>query len=452
VKSVIVNLLVYTTILIRPGKWYKGETMEKLTQWMEEHFVPIAAKIGSQKHLVAIRDSFIAIMPVTMAGSIAVLLNVFFRDLPNNFKAEGFVEFMQPIIAINGNVWFGTIAVFALVFVFSLGYNVSKAYNVNPSAGGLIAFAAYITSLPQVFNEGWGAISVGYTGAASLFSALIIGLITTMIYVKLTQMNFVIKMPDSVPPAVSKAFVAIIPGTVAIFTMAILTYLSTTYTDLYIGDLVNKFVQEPFLKLSQGLPSILIVTIFVQLFWFFGLHGTNVLAPLLDGVYKTALGENTLAYEMGKRGLDLPHVWTRGSFDAYAWMGGAGATLALLIAILIFSKREGERAVASMSLPMGVFNINEPVTFGLPIVLNSIYFIPYVIITPIMVGIAYFFTVAGIIPPVAIEIPWIMPPVIYAFLATGGSIAAALVALLNFIIAIAIWSIFVVIGNKLEDK
>lgn len=426
--------------------------MEKLTQWMEQHFVPVAAKFASQKHLVAIRDSFIAIMPVTMAGSIAVLLNVFVRDLPQSFGAEGFVEFMQPLIAINGSVWFGTIAVFALVFVFSLGYNVSNAYNVNPSAGALIAFAAYVTALPQVFNEGWGAIGVGYTGASSLFAALIIGLITTIIYAKLTLKNFVIKMPDSVPPAVSKAFVAIIPGTVAIFVVAILTYLSTTFTDMYIGDLVNKFVQEPFLKLSQGLPSILTVTVFVQLFWFFGLHGTNVLAPLLDGVYKTALGNNTTAYQMGLRGLDLPHIWTRGSFDAFAWMGGAGATLALLIAILIFSKRSGERAVATMSLPMGVFNINEPVTFGLPIVLNTIYFIPYVIITPIMVAIAYVLTAVGFIPPVAIEIPWIMPPVIYAFLATGGSIPAALVALLNLGIAIAIWSVFIIIGNKMDTE
>lgn len=117
---------------------------------------------------------------------------------------------------------------------------------------------------------------------------------------------------------------------------------------------------------------------------------------------------------------------------------------------MIFSKREDEKAVAKVSAPMGIFNINEPVAFGLPIVLNPVYFIPWIIITPILVTIGYLFTVTGMIPPAFIEVPWIVPPVFYAFMATGGSIAAVGVALLNLVIAIFLWSIFVKVANCMK--
>ena len=128
--------------------------------------------------------------------------------------------------------------------------------------------------------------------------------------------------------------------------------------------------------------------------------------------------------------------------------GGAGCTLALVIALLLLSKREDEKAVAMMAAPMGIFNINEPVMFGIPIVLSPVYFIPFVFISPILVTIGYAATFFGLVPPVFLEIPWIMPPVIYAFLATGGSIAAAAVSLFNLVLAIFLWAIFVKLANK----
>lgn len=424
--------------------------MRAFTTWMEKHFVPIAAKIGSQRHLVAIRDAFIGIMPVTMAGSIAVLLNVFFRDLPGTWGFDSFVEMMQPIISINGNVWWGTIAILSLAFVFALGYNLAKSYDVNPLGGGIVAFASLIATIPSstpAIGSG-GYIPGSYINAAGLFTALIVGLISTMIFVKLMNTKLTIKLPDSVPPAVSKAFMAIIPGTIAIYFAAIVAFLCTTFAGMPLNDLVSKYIQTPFLALSQGYISVVVITIAVSVLWFFGLHGTNVLAPILDGTYVTALGENLIAFQQGTLPADLPYIWTRGSFDAFAWLGGAGCTIGLVIAILLVGKLKGQRAVAKISAPMSVFNINEPVMFGVPIVLNPIYFIPFVIIPPILVTIAFFATSMGLIPPVFLQIPWIMPPVIYAYLATGGSLMAGLVALVNLIIGIVIWSAFVLIANR----
>lgn len=436
--------------------------MEKLTNWMEEHFVPVAMKIGSQKHLIAIRDAFISIMPITMAGAISVLLNALVRDLPGRFGGEAITEAFSWLIAINGNIWWGTLAMLALVFSFAIGYQLAKAYDVSPLAGGLVSLSAFIIVTPQMavftpegFEEavaGWGFLNWAYLDARGLFTAMIIGFVSTITFSKLMLKNITIKLPDEVPPAVSRAFASIIPGTLALYLVGALSYISTTYLGDSIGDLILKYVQMPFLSVSQSLGSVILLTVAVSVFWFFGLHGPNVLAPALDGVYKIALTENTNAYNATSSAKNLPHIWTRGSFDAFIWMGGSGTTIALIIAILIFSKRAEDRAVAKLSAPMGIFNINEPVIFGLPIVLNPIYLIPWIFVPAILAIIAYTVTKAGLVPPVFLEVPWVMPPVIYAWMATGFSFSAALLALFNLAVAVVLWGIFVIVANKVEYK
>lgn len=437
--------------------------LEGFTDWMEEHFVPVAAKIGSNKFLVAIRDAFVAIMPITMTGAIATLLNVFFRDLPNSYWPDLHIaENMSWLISINGNVWWATLAMLSLAFVFALGYQVAKTFKTDALAGGLVAFASYIAVTPQVATiaeagpngadaVGWGFLNYNYLDAKGLFIALMIGLISSIIYSKLmNNKKMTIKMPDSVPPAVSRAFASIIPGIIAIYVCGIAAWATSEMTGgLAIGDVVLKYVQMPFLGLSQGLGAVLIIVLAVQLLWFFGLHGTNVLGAVLDGTYLTALTMNDSLYQAGQ---PMEYLWTRGTFDAFVWMGGAGCTIAFVIAILIFSKRADSRAVAKMSAPMAVFNINEPVVFGMPVVLNPIYFIPWLLVPCVLTIVSYLVIAAGWVPYVHVVVPWVVPPILYAFLATGGSIAAAILALVNLVIAVAIWSVFVIMANRVQTE
>lgn len=451
-----------------------------------EKFMEVSGRIGSQRHLGAIRDAFIAAMPITMAGSIAVLLNVFLRDVPVNLGWDGFASAMAPIVEINGYVYGGTIAVMAMFFAFSLGSNLAESYGVNSLAGGLISFASFIAVIPQTLNfttdltgvdsttlsalsnfglsvtsstdaaslttSGSGVLGLSYLGATGLFSALIIGMISTMIYSFLMNKNITIKLPDTVPPAVTKAFAAIIPGTVAIYISAIIGYLAYTVTGLPLTDLISQYIQQPLMGLSQGLGSVIFLTFLVQLFWFFGLHGHNVLAPIMDGVYGAALNENTAVYEATRDIAQLPWDWTRGSFDAYAQMGGSGATLALIIGILWMSKREDHRTIAKLSAPMGFFNINEPVIFGMPIVLNPQFAIPWLITPPILATIAYLATSWGLVPPVFLAVPWITPPGLYAYLATGGSLAAGLLSIFNIVVAFFIYLPFVLMSNRVKAE
>ena len=443
-------------------------------------FLKIAGKLGSQKHLIAIRNAFIAMFPLTMAGAIAVLLNVLVRDIPTNMGWTGFAEAMKPLIELNGYVYFGTIAIMALAFVFALGYNRAQAEKLNPIAGGLVSFAAFISTIPQTLTivtdltgldksvltkltdlglmvsgsnletSQWGVISVAYAGATGLFAAMLIGLLSAEVYIFFMKKNVIIKMPDSVPPAVNKAFASMIPGIAAIYASALIGYLSTLLTGQALNDLISTYIQQPLMGLSQGWFSVVLLSFLVQLFWFFGLHGHNVLGPVMDGIYLPALLENTAAYEATKDVSQLPYLWTRGSFDAYGQMGGSGVTIALIIAIFLFSKRQEYRAVAKLSAPMGIFNINEPITFGIPMVLNPLFVVPWLIVPPVCVGIAYAATAAGLIPPVYVSIPWITPPGLYAFLATGGNVMAGLVSLFNVFVAFCIWAPFVIAANKVQ--
>lgn len=443
-------------------------------------FLKIAGKLGSQKHLIAIRDAFIAMFPLTMAGAIAVLLNVLVRDIPNNMGWTGFAEAMKPLIELNGYVYFGTIAIMALAFVFALGYNRAQAEKLNPIAGGLVSFAAFISTIPQTLTivtdltgldksvltkltdlglmvsgsnletSQWGVISVAYAGATGLFAAMLIGLLSAEVYIFFMKKNVIIKMPDSVPPAVNKAFASMIPGIAAIYASALIGYLATLLTGQALNDLISTYIQQPLMGLSQGWFSVVLLAFLVQLFWFFGLHGHNVLGPVMDGIYLPALLENTAAYEATKDVSQLPYLWTRGSFDAYGQMGGSGVTIALIIAIFLFSKRQEYRAVAKLSAPMGIFNINEPITFGIPMVLNPLFVVPWLIVPPVCVGIAYAATAAGLIPLVYVSIPWITPPGLYAFLATGGNVMAGLVSLFNVFVAFCIWAPFVIAANKVQ--
>lgn len=459
--------------------------MNAIIAWMEKHFLPIAAKIGGQKHLVALRDAFIGMIPATMAGSVAVMINAIIRDLPPQFFETydgNSIPIIRDIIAINGFVWNGTLAIAGLLFVFSWGFNLARAYNVNELSGGIVSTAATLAGIKFSYSgtitgleldpatvdainqAGWSATSTDITASAwgwlplnnldanLFFTAMIIGFVATMIYIKLMQKDITIKLPESVPPAVSRAFASIIPATAALYVVALFYYIfSKLVPDMTFLEWIQQTIARPLLGLSQGYFAVFISALLVQLFWFFGIHGPNVLAPVLEGVFGVAQLTNVNLFQQG--GVDLVlqegYKWVRGSFDAYGWYGGSGGTIALILAILLFSKRQDYKTVAKLSIGPGIFNINEPILFGLPIVLNPIMFIPFLLAPVISISIGYFATVLGWVAPVSQQVAWVTPPLLLSFLATGADWRAPIVTLVGMIVAFLIWIPFVVMANKL---
>lgn len=459
--------------------------MNALSGWLERHILPVAAKIGSQKHLVALRDAFIGMMPATMAGAIAVLLNAFVRDFPNTYLGanNAITTFFTPLIAINGTIWTGTLAIMAVIFSASLGYNVAKAYNVDRLAGALVSLAAFIMGIPQsaslsadlgsvlsgdaldlinassattgfsadgstISAAGWGYFPFSqYMGGSGLFTAMLFGFLSVIIFAKLMNRNIIIKMPDSVPPAVSRAFAAIIPGIVGLYVSGLVYYLFNRIVGMPIIDWISESIQKPLLGLSQGYLAVFLIVLLVHVLWFFGLHGTNIMSPVLQSIYGVAMVENTNAYQTGAA---IPYQWVAGSFEAFVWPGGAGVTLMLLVAVLVFSKRADYKTIGKLAIGPGVFNINEPVMFGMPIVLNAIFIIPFVVAPLATATIAFFATMAGLVSPVVVNVIWVMPTIISGFLATGGDWRAIVLTLVNLAVSFAIWAPFVIAANKLD--
>lgn len=454
--------------------------METLTRWLEKYILPIAATIGSEKHLVALRDAFIGLMPVTMAGAMATLLNAFIRDFPKTYLGEdnGITKFFTPLIGINGIVWTGTLAVMAVVFAASLGYNIAKAYNVDPLSGSIVSLSAFIMGIPQTAKlslelaetlpdnaaklitdagwmidgvkinaGGWGYFPFSqYMDGKGLFTAMIFGFISTIIFSKMMQKNIIIRMPESVPPAVSKAFAAIIPGVTALYVSGLIYFLFEKYVGMPLIDWISLNIQKPLMGLSQGYGAVFIIVLLVHVLWFFGLHGTNIMAPVLQTLYGTAMVENTNAFQTQT---EIPYQWVAGSFEAFVWPGGAGVTLILLVAILIFSKRADYKVIGRLAIGPGLFNINEPIMFGLPIVLNPLFMIPFILAPLATATIAYFATVFGFVAPVVVNVIWVMPAILSGFLATGGDWRAIVLTLINLAVAMFIWAPFVIAANKI---
>jgi PTS system cellobiose-specific IIC component len=421
--------------------------MEGFMRWMEEKFVPVAAKIGAQRHLAAIRDGFVGIMPIVLAGSFAVLLN--------NTLGAWIPPLGAILTPINGNVWWGTLAMLGLLVTFSVGYNLAKSYDVDGLAAGLISVAAFITTLPQAHGDaGWGYLHWGFLNAGGIFTGLVVSLIATEIFVKLTKRGLIIKMPDTVPPAVGKAFASVIPGFITLFIFGALTLIIDKAGLGSLYDLIFNLIQKPLMGITQGMAAVILIPILMNVLWFFGVHGANIFEPVMQAVYLPALEENLSAIMAGG---EAPNLITKAFFDSFVHIGGSGATLALIIAIfIVMKKRKDYKEVAKLSLPLGIFQINESMMYGIPLVLNPILFIPFLLVPGVLSLVAYIFTAIGIVPPTYVAIPWITPVGIGAFLATGakgiGSIMAGLVSLLNLAIATLIYLPFVSLAERQISK
>ena len=445
---------------------------QQFMDFMSEKLLPIATKIGSQKHLVALRDSFIATMPVVMTGSIALLLNAFLSDFPSEFGWTQITETFQWLIAFNGLIFNGSLAIVSLVFIFALGYNIAKVYETDKLSGGLVALASFVvslgTSITQTFSLSAidhglaeminkvtglsyvdGQLSVTISGlipgnqinSRGYFTAIVIGFIAVVIFSKCMQKKWTIKLPNSVPPAIAVPFTSIIPAFIAMYIVAIITYAFNLMTGQLIIDWIYDVLQTPLLGLSQNPLSIIMVAFLTQLFWFFGIHGGNVMAPIMEGVFGVALLANLEAYQLGK---DIPYLWTSVSYGAFVWY----ATLGLLIAIFWQSRNKHYREVAKLGIAPVLFNIGEPVMYGLPTVLNPLMFIPFLLCPIVLSSVAYGATALGLVSPVTQNVTWVMPPVLYGFFATGFDWKSIILSLINLGLAIAIYLPFVKLANN----
>lgn len=430
--------------------------MSRLVKWLEDYVLPIASRLGQERWLVALRDAFISLMPITIAGSLAVLIKSLITAAKVHLGWNTFAFAMQPLVSISDLVWRGTFSLYACFFALALGYQLAKNFEGNRLAAAIVSLSSFSLSIANYAKIRFhgesvvvkNAFDISQFSTTGLFTAILFGSIGFLIYYACYKARFMLHLSTNMPHAEQAAFDSLIPAMVAIFSVGGINYLFQAVTHDYFGDWLLTTIQMPLVKWGQGFGTVLLVTLLVQVFWFFGINGLGVLSPILDSIWLTAQNGNITAATSGKV---PPYVWVRGSFDVFAWFGGAGGTLMLIVAILAFSKRSDYRTIAKIALAPGIFNIGEPILLGLPVVLNPVYLIPFLLTPVVNVAFSYWVSVMGLVNPVQVAVPSIMPPIIGPFLACNYDWRAIILSIVNMLIAFAIWSPFVIAADKIAD-
>ncbi|MFL2071621.1 PTS sugar transporter subunit IIC [Marinilactibacillus psychrotolerans] len=437
--------------------------MDKIERTLNKILVPISMKLNSQRHLGAVRDAFILAFPLTMAGSLILLVN-FAILAPDGFIAsllqlERFFPNLAEAQQIFSPVVRGTNDVLAIFIVFMISRNITQSYKKDALLGGLTAISTFFILYPpyETIND-VNYMTVRFIGAEGLFVAMIVGLIVGEIFSRLSgSERLKIKMPEQVPPAVARSFSALIPIIIILMLASIVNFGISLYFPEGLNELIFTLIQAPLTNIGGNVLSIIFLAMISNLLWVLGIHGPNTIAAVRDPIFSPMGVENLnhIADTGSTWGVPYPINW--GSMnDGFANYGGSGMTLGLLIAIFIISKRKDFRNIAKLSFVPGLFNINEPVIFGLPIVLNPIMIIPFVLTPVINIMIGYFFTITELIPPIGYSVPWTTPGFLIPFLGTGGNWGALAVGLLCLGVSVLTYMPFVIASNKaaieMEDE
>lgn len=399
--------------------------MDAMTAFLDKYLSPVFNKFGENKYLQAISGSFFCTLPVIIIGSVFTLIA--------NFPIQAYIDFLKSIgvysiLSLVGSASTDMISLFSVFFV---AYNLAKRFQVKATPAGLLALVSFFILTPMTMSVAGvekpiAAIATSYFGSNSLFVALIVGLLIARIYVAVIQKGWVVKMPAGVPPMVADSFTPIISGAITITITVIVAaiFANTSYGNLHA--FITQMVQAPMMKLGSTLPFFIILYMFMNLCWFFGIHGAAVYSAVQPIVTAINL-QNLTAFQNGS---SLPNMYA--NWVLFLKIGGLGTTVGLCIYMAFRAKSTRYRSLGRMALLPSLFNINEPLCFGMPLMLNPMMFIPLVF-NPLICGlIAYFAMNTGLVAFCrGITLPWTTPPLLNGFLQGGfGVMLLQLVCLL----------------------
>ncbi|MFD1436719.1 PTS cellobiose transporter subunit IIC [Kroppenstedtia eburnea] len=421
--------------------------------------MPIAGRIAEQRHLQAIRDGLVLAMPLLIIGSIFLVVAALPIPGYPEFMADVFGEEWQTKLLYPVNATFD---IMALIVSFGVAYRLAEKYKVDPVSAGAISVSAFLLATPYTLSftpdgakdaiDVGGVIPVQFMGSQGLFVAMLLGLVATEIYRYIIQKNIVIKMPEGVPPAVARSFVALIPGLVVILVVWAIRLLIELTSFESIHNVVSTMLSKPLGLLGGSLIGALIAVLLVHLLWSSGLHGATIVGGVMGPIWLSLMDENRKVFQADPSA-DLPNVITTQFFDLWVYIGGSGATLALVVVMILRARSTQVKSLGRLAIGPGIFNINEPITFGMPIVLNPLLIIPFVLIPLVLTVTTYVAMSTGLVAkPSGVAVPWTTPPLISGYLATGGKISGIVLQAINFVIAIVLYYPFLRIWDKQKLK
>lgn len=416
--------------------------MEKFSNFLQEKLLPYGERIEKNRFLTVIRMSMMPTIPFVIAGS-AVLIILNFPYLSEIIP----LSIMNMLKELLVPIFNATMTIIALLVSFLVGYNYVLIQKEPDKAifGGLTTLASFILVSPQSIVVSKkvvdGVIPTNYLGAQGMFVALLFSYIVAMIFGKMIKGKLIIKMPESVPPMVSNTFSSLIPLIITLFFAAVVNYLFSLTGFGNIHVFVSEILQKPLMAIGTGLPALLISQFLIQVLWFFGLHGDQIVGAVMEPILTTSGMENLTAYQAGEK---LPYIITQ----QFASLFVVISFISLVIAIVIVGKSGRMKQMGKITLIPAMFNISEPLVFGLPVVMNVVLFIPWIIIRPVFSLITYFFMKTGLCPaPTGVALPWTTPPILSGFLATN-SVMGSVVQLICLGVGVLIFIPFVKILDK----
>ena len=399
----------------------KQSFMDKL----EEKLMPMAAKISGNAHLQSIRDGFALAMPLLIIGSMFMLIS--------NFPIQSWMDLLRST-EVNGNTiasYFSaatnaTFTIMSIFVVIGIGYAYGGKLKVNQIFSGIVSLVAWFILMPFSFEftpEGSeealtvNGLSFDWLGSKGVFIGIISAFLAVRIYKIIIDKGLVIKMPAGVPPTVGQSFAALLPAAFVMTAFVLIRFIFSLTPWDNAFNFVYSVLQLPLQHIGGTLTAMILVYLFAHILWFLGIHGTNINDSMFMPILYSLSAENLSKVNAGQLPENIINVQFQNLFATY---GGAGSTLSLLIVAVLIAKSKRLKQLSKLSILPAIFGINEPVIYGLPIVLNPILMVPFILVPTINIIISYITMNIGLVPiPNGVIMPWTTPPIVSGFLSSN---------------------------------
>ena len=424
-----------------------------------DKFAEVSARVGNQVHLRTLRDAFATIMPLYILAGIAVLVNnVVFAYIWGDTGFAPNAEVLANVQTWGSALTLGTLNVSALILAGLIGYCLARNERFdNPLACVVVGISALVIMMPQTVTANLaatsplltdkvtsavvtGALSTANTGTNGLFGAILIGLAAVTVFIKISGVEKLkVNLGEGVPPAVASSFNVMIPMLLSLSIFGVVSALLAVAFSTDLMTIISTFISTPLKGIMNAGPwAVVLIYTLANLLFCLGIHQSTISGVLLEPILTMLIVDNMATFAAGQP-IPADHYMNMQIINSFALIGGSGCTFMLLLDTFLFSKSKTSKTVAKMAILPGLFNINEPVIYGYPIVYNLPLMIPFVLLPDLFIGITYGLTCAGIISPCIAQVPWTMPPVINALLATGFDWRAGVWQALEIVIGMAVY-------------
>jgi len=384
---------------------------------VQEKIQPITAAIGQNKYLQAVMKGMMLILPATIMSAFATLLKIFPIPAYQNFiESNGLAKYFDVPINFTNNFM-------AVLVSFAVAYALAQSFEVDAFPAGLLSMVSFFILTPYTLGD-MGPLGQAFTisnewlGSQGIFTGMVVALVTARLFVGITKKGIIIKVPDSVPEFIAKSFSSLIPGIIILTLFSIIAAVLSTTSFGSIHSLIYKFLQAPLTSLGSGVGSVLIVAVLAQLLWFLGLHGHAVTLGVVAPIWSAMDAQQLAAFSSGQ---PLPNI----TGMAFFWTYTAGNLLQLGIMLAFMAKSSRYKTLGKVAFVPSIFTIGEPMAYGAPLVMNFVFALPYILLDGVIIVLAYYLTVAGILPPVAgIGTPTGTPVILSGFIQGSWRIAA----------------------------